>query len=531
VKPLLLLTALSLHAATQPGPCTASGVVVHDATGQPVPFARLVFQRIVANTYSNLGFFTDQQGRFQAFSLDPASYTVVVTKAGLLPPLRPELPLSSTTVDLRANCQTANLQYLLVPAAIISGRITDHLGQPIPSARVEAQRRTWLNGRWSYRTIASTYANAQGSYRIASLPAGQYVLRAHPQGPVTVSFSDPAGPTTYLAPAYYPNSFDAAQAQPIGVATGSELAGYDFGPVLTPLLKVEGRLGSAEGQSAPSFCTVILRSKNNGGDYTARYTPETGAFSFAEIPPGDYRLMAYASEATSIGSALREITLVDRDMTGIQLDLAPPITVKGKAALQGGTLPSQAIWVNLSPLIANAVSDGSVWIGDEGSFEFNVVQYDRYRLSLGSTQPNIYLKSVTVAGKPVQGTVLDWSAGQPANLQVLLANDGGRLEGTVTEAKPLDRSLVVLVPADMTKLAGAELFTEFADNNQKFRLANLPPGDYLAFAFAFRPNERSTDPAMFSDPGWVPSYPGKGTPVRIQPNAAATATLPAQSPP
>jgi hypothetical protein len=531
VKPFLLVIALASLAAAQPGPCTASGVVLHDATGQPVPYARIVFQRIIANTYSNLGFFTDQEGRFQAFSLDPASYTIIVTKTGLLPPLRPELPLSPYTVDLRANCQTKDLQYLLVPAAVISGRITDHLGQPIPSARVEAQRRTWLNGRWAYRTIASTHASALGQYRVAGLPAGQYVLRAHPQGQVTVSFSDPNGPTTYLAPAYYPSSFDAAQAQPIQVAAGSELAGYDFGPVLTPLLKVEGRLASAEGKSAPAFCTIILRSKNNGGDYTARYNAETGAFSFAEVPPGDYRLMAYASESTTIGSALREITLIDRDMTGLQLDLTPPITVKGKAALQGGALPSQAIWINLSPLISNAVSDGSVWVGDEGSFEFNVVQYDRYRLSLGSTQPNIYLKSVSVSGKPLQGTVLDWTADQPANLQVLLANDGGRLEGTVTEAKPMDRSLVVLVPADMSKLAGAELFTEFADNNQKFRLANLPPGDYLAFAFAFRPNERSTDPAMFSDPGWVPTYPGKGTPIRIQPNAASTATLPAQSPP
>ncbi|MBI5281793.1 MAG: carboxypeptidase regulatory-like domain-containing protein [Candidatus Solibacter usitatus] len=527
MRTLLFVLACLPAAPAQSGPCTAEGVVLREGDGAPVARAKLLFRRFNGGLAPvTLGFFSGDDGRFRAFGLDAATYEVSVQKAGMLAPPSSRSARSPARLDL-ASCSATGLTYLLVPAAVIAGRVTDHLGQPLLGARVEAQKRYWMNGRWLYRAVSTAHIDRSGDFRISRLPAGSYVLRAYPSGPMTVSFRDPAGPTNYLAPAFFPGVYEASKAQIVIIGAGEELGGYDFGPMLVPFFKVEGRVLSGEGQAPPSRCAVYMKPQdpNDTFQYEARYTPESGAFAFTDIPPGRYRLIAYAAESANIGSAMQELDIAESHATGLALQLTPPITIRGRATLQGGGLPANAIWVNLRPLAAQAASDGSRWVDEQGNFQFNVVQHDRYRVSLESSQPNIYLKAVSLDGIQLEGTLADWSITGARDLGLLLANDGGRVEGVIEGIRSVqERAFVVLAPADASRLS-AELIIEQAAADGRFRAVGVPPGDYIAFAFAI-PLGSMNDPSMLSDPSWVASYRGRGTQVRVEPNSAAIVTVP-----
>jgi hypothetical protein len=532
---------VTASALAQTGPCTAEGTVRQDGNGAPVARARVLFRKSGAGSQLALGYFTDDNGRFRAEGLDQATYGVSVHKVGFLPPVAARRPRSGARLELTNACQQTGLQYLLIPSAILSGRLTDTNGQPAARAGVEAQRRAWLNGRWQFRTVSTASANAQGEFRISRLPAGQYVLRAQPGGPMTVSFRDPSGPTHYAAPAYYPGVYEAAKAQIITVDTGVELGGFDFGPMLVPFFTVSGRVLDAEGQGAPSRCQVLLRPAIGGGEERiARYSAQTGEFIFPEVAPGKYQLLAYAAGATTIGTASRELELTENNAAGLQLQLEPPFAVQGRATLQGGALPLGAIQVILLPTTPKAAAASPALVEDDGTFTVPLVSHDRYRILVTSNQPNIYLKSVSEGGKPQPGHWIDWTFGGPRQISVLLANDGGRLEAEFNgDSGPAENIYVVLVPADMDKLAGSTLMVGQAGIVRRsslvqsggvvrlgaFRMANIPPGDYLAYAFGMGISDGDSDPAMLADPAWVPYYKGPGTPVRIEPNAQARIAL------
>ncbi len=524
-----LAWAMMLTAAGQSGPCSAEGTVRVDGNGAAVARARVLFRQAGAVGRPLLGYFTDDNGRFRAEGLEGGVYHVSVHKVGLLSPPAIRRQRSATMVNLERNCQQSGLQYLLAPAAVLSGRVTDANGRPAARAGVEAQRRAWLNGRWQFRTVASGVSNEQGEFRISGVPAGQYVLRAHPAGPMTISFRDPAGPAHYVVPAYYPGVYEASKAQTIAVAAGAELGGFDFGPMLIPYFQVSGQVVGLEGEGAPSHCQVLLRPEEGAGEERmARYAAQTGEFVFNDVAPGRYQLLAYAVGSTTIGTASRILEIAGNHATGLQVQLEAPFPVQGRAVLQGGALPVGAVQVTLVPASPKVAAASPVVVADDGTFTIPLVGHDRYRVAVTSTQPNIYLRSVSAGAKPQPGEWIDWTMGGPRQIGVLLANDGGRLEGAFSGVtSPGENVYVVLVPAAMERLAGSTLRVSLGGMAPgRFRMANIMPGDYLAYAFPIGLGDDGADPAMLADPSWVPFYKGAGTAVRIEANSRAEVALP-----
>lgn len=519
-------------AAGQYGPCTASGVVVQEGSGQGIPRAKLLFTASTRPGSITLGYFTDDQGRFEAFGLDPTSYSVSVQKTGFVESARDAAGEGGDLLRLGGRCDAKGLQYVMAPAAVISGRIVDRNGLSQGITTVEAMRRGWLNGRWQFRKVASTFSDGQGRYRIARLPLGTYVLRVHPSAPVTVKYGEGSGFTQVSAPAYYPGVYESSKAQLIHVREPGEMGGYDFSPLMTQLLRVEGRVTGLEGRMVPQQCRVSLRPSDLADvrEYQANCQLDSGNFAFAEIPPGNYRATAYAADAENVVSAVRELDLQGSDVTGLTLAIEPPSTVKGRATLAGGVPPPNGTWLKLKPASAAPAVDDASPINAAGQLEFSMVLHDRYRLSAGSNQPNLYLQSVQADGKAVEGTLLDWTTQPPDRLEVVLGQDGGSVEGTVRGAfsQPVKGYYVVLVPADLSKLAGSELLTQPTQANGAFQITNVPPGDYYAYSFAFLARDRINDPAMLSDPLWVPGYRGQPATVHVAPHGSTRIDLPPQ---
>ena len=522
-----LLLFIAWPALAQQGPCTAAGIVVREGDGAPVPHARIFFRTAGAQQSLVLGYFSGDDGRFLATGLDPAAYSLSVHKRGLLAAAK-----SPSSLNLSRDCHPAGLALSLSPAATLSGRVSAPAGIAPGLMRVEAQKRAWFNGRWQFRGVASVTANASGEFRIPNLPAGSYVLRAFPSGPQTVSFRDLAGPEQSVSPAYFPGVLTSAQARPVAVEAGAEAAGLDFPLLLTPLVRVSGHVLSGEGLKAPAWCSVSLRSSPPGSAFDARYQPSDGSFVFPEVPPGDYDLLAYSAESTNVGSASRRLRVDSTDLDGIDLALDPPFTLQARASLQGGALPASGLSVRLRPLTLRGLEEEPVPVSPEGAVEFSAFLRDRYRVEFSSTQPNIYLRSILVGGRALPGAVLDLTEPSATrDLTLLLANDGGRVEGLATGMAAAAQAFAVLVPADLSQLAGATLRTAQIAIGGRFRLASVPPGDYLVYAFAQTPGNAFQLESMLQDPGWVPTFKGQPATLRVEPNSLATIQLSTQPPP
>jgi hypothetical protein len=522
-----LLLLLALPALAQSGPCSAEGIVVRAGDRAPVPRARIFFRATNPQNPVVLGYFSNDDGRFLATGLDPAAYTISVHKRGLLAASN-----SPSSIQLSGHCNSSGLTLTLSPAATLSGRISAPAGLSSAGIRVEAQKRVWFNGRWQPRGVASASANSSGEYRLPGLPAGSYFVRAYPSGPQTVSFRDLGGPEQSVSPTYFPGVLTSAQARPVTVESGAELGGLDFALVLATFVRVSGRILGSEGLKAPAWCSVTLRSSPPGATYDARYQPSDGSFVFPEVPPGDYDLLAYSAESSNTGSASRRIRVDSSDLDGLDIPLEPPFTLTARVTLPNAALPPSGLSVRLRPLTLRGLEEESVAVSPEGAVEFSAFLRDRYRVEFASTHPGIYLHSIRAAGRLVPGSILDLTEpGSVKDLTFELAADGGRVEGFASGAGVASRSFAVLVPADLSRLAGAMLRTAQISIGGRFSLAGIPPGDYLAYAFSEPPGQAFQLETMLQDPAWVPTFKGPGANLRIEPSQTATVQLSVQPPP
>src|SRR5262249_49455903 len=158
----LVLGAIGLTQAQSPSrvppqtPTLISGQVVADETGDPIENAQ------VLPTPAGLGtsvVLTDGNGRFELIAPATAS-GVSVSKSGYAPR---EIALATGTVQIR-----------LRRGAVISGRVVDEFGDPVPAAHLAAQ--IVSTGSENLTTAAATDTDDLGEYRLAGLPAGAFVV-------------------------------------------------------------------------------------------------------------------------------------------------------------------------------------------------------------------------------------------------------------------------------------------------------------------------------------------------------------------
>jgi hypothetical protein len=142
---------------------------------------------------------------------------------------------------------------------------------------------------------------------------------------------------------------------------------------------------------------------------------------------------------------------------------------------------------------------GSTAINDD-AFTISMPQPGQYRVSVSpilvpyTSDPNqrpvvpadlrnAYVKAIRLnADDGLTGAVT--VAPQPGQLEVVIALNGGTLEGVVNDKQqPAANAMVVLVPAargrfDLYRLAGS-------NGNGRFQMQGIPPGEYKVFAWEY----------------------------------------------
>jgi uncharacterized protein (DUF2141 family) len=543
LKVLTVLTVLCPAVATAQtrdtaarvrGTAVISGMVVSDdAEARPVRKARVTCGGAGLRGQTTI---TDDHGRFSFTGLVPGRYIVTASKDawvmvsyGAKRPMRP-----GSAIPIAAG-KTADIALRMPRGSVIAGTVLDHNTQPAVGTTVRAFGFATVNGeRQLVQTANASTTDERGAYRIYGLAPGEYVVGAigrttggaFPAGDLRLTTDldvrhatsgNPQAPPppergVALATTYYPGSAVASQAGMISIGKGEERDGVDFSVQMVATARVEGIVTLPEG-GIPSGAEINLIAASQPLPHapfdalrTGRVASD-GSFSFAGVSPGQYSLIVRVSRSSAKPDgtagpaqllwASTDLSVDGEHVSGLQLTLAPGMTISGRVRFDGSLAPPGnlgGVRVSLQAVQTEtrvAFVPPAATVSPDGRFTIAGVTPGRYRLTAsfpGSDRPgNWTLRSSLVSGQDSLDVPFVVAPGQHVgDASITFVDRLAQLSGAIQSAADaaLNTFTVILFPTDqalwLPQSRRIQALRPAADGAFTFR--NLSAGDYMLAA-------------------------------------------------
>jgi protocatechuate 3,4-dioxygenase beta subunit len=518
------------------GRSTIRGHIVAADSGQPVRRATV---RITAPELRvPRSMLTDVNGQYEFAQLPAGRYSITASKNifvtwsyGQTQPASPGKPV------MLADNQTAdNLNISLPRGAVLTGRVTDEFGEPVPTVFVSLMRVQFVQGQQRLMPAGngnSPSTNDLGEYRMFGLTPGQYYVAAQPQ---QQAFPFPAiGPLggqpegadarTGYARTFYPGTADVSAAQKITVGIGQTIGEINIMLLPTRLATISGVAVNSQGQPFDRGNIQIMpRGGMVFGGVSGGPLKQDGTFAVPNVPPGQYTLRAIAPQGPPAPGArpappefsVAIVSVNGEDVTDVRLTPVVPVTLSGRVsfddpgaaqALKPSAIRVMAQALNPDDTIGFPAAPGPPpTLQDDFSFELKI---NPGRIGLRTTvqaapgTPNGWqVKAVRVSGIDVTDSGVQVDARGATGIEIELTNRRQEMSGAVTDARgdPVKDYAVILFAQDRVRW-GAPFNRYFATgrpgDDGRFKIATLPPGNYYAIALD------RIDPAQSQDPEFL----------------------------
>jgi len=324
---------------------------------------------------------TDEQGRFTFANLDSGKYRLTAERQGFLRQNNGERKFSGTGTPIVVGDgqNVKDIQVRMNPQAVITGRVLDEDGEPVPWVSLQLFQYGYSRGKRQRQASDFADTNDLGEYRLFDLAPGRYFLSANPQ----VEMDQSASGRSYAA-TYYPGTADAAGATLLDVRPGMQLRGIDIPLVKTRTARLRGRvIFPAKGPpNQPANVELVPRDESRGFSSSASpYIDAQGAFEFRGVAPGAYFLMAHWSQGEKLFSALHAIDIRENDVENIVLELSPASELKGQLRVEGPVPEKLADFqVTLDPDGSGNMGWPSTQVHNDGSFTLGNVVAGQFQL-------------------------------------------------------------------------------------------------------------------------------------------------------
>jgi hypothetical protein len=486
----LLLFPAALGCLGQQSACVADGTVVNSVTGEPIPRARVFVMAARA------GAVADNLGRWTITNLPCGRVTVSASKAGFLPG-----PVSDPVTGKEAPAHDIRVE--LIPQAVVTGKVLDEAGDPVPNARVSVQSSRVLEGRRAFAQSGGAATNDLGEYRIASLPAGRIVLCA--SAPLEAQPFEPTQ-STILGESCYPGPVvdgAAAGAGSLSLPAGRE-ARVDFNLTRVPAVSIRGKVAGMPEGGGP---VVTLMKRGTINQSKTASMSRDGSFEIRGVPPGSWTLSVDYWENGRRLLARAPVDVGASDLEGVVVRLDAGVTVTG--TVTGG--PKQ-FSVGLRGTDPSASAGAAQWDKTHTSFTIADATPGTYTLTAGLPPP-YYLKSAMLGGRDMsrEAVPILQSTGP---IEVVVGDDAGSVEGVVqdSEGNPAMGSVMVWregkPPATVPTSPGG-----------RFRINGIAPGDYRVFAWD------DFQQVEYADADWMRRNGGSGLAVTVTAGRSADVQL------
>jgi protocatechuate 3,4-dioxygenase beta subunit len=491
---------------------------------------------------------TDDRGKFTFPALDEGTYQVQVQANGYVVQTYgqrfPNGP--GTPIPLAAGQAMKDANISLSPAANISGRIHDTSAQPLINVPVQLLRYSYNStGQRTYQSVGAALTNDRGEYRMYWVTPGRYYLLAgRPStgtNPLAAMMMAEIGGVrangnevpAVLGYAFYPGVTEIANARTIDLQPGADLQAVDLALAPKPrTYSIRGKIIDSRTGQPPPQATVYVATQTPGvsesgtdemsgiGGPSQNYNAKTGTFEIRELMPGAYTVLASVRELPAAGrggppgqsSGSIPAAISNSDVEGLTIAVVPAGSLPGRVRVDG-QLPQgmtlERIRIRLMPvgtsaampqtLQAQLLGTSQVTANADGTFRLNNISPGEYRVDVFPSGTAVFLKDVRFEGAEALNTPIRFSGVSNNGLDLVLGTGGGRIDGTVTDTRsqPVPGTRVLIAP-DRARYRTDLYKVVTTDQNGRFVLAGVPPGDYKVFAFEFLEEFAWFDPDVLS---------------------------------
>jgi hypothetical protein len=453
---LLSAAVLDAQQPVQPLPkletCSVEGQLLNAVTGEPVTKAEITLWGVGPARDQHYVTTTTAAGRFAVPDMEPGKYRMSARKRGYSGAEygARSAERSGITLSLDPGQRLSLLVWRITPQAIITGRVLDVDGEPMPNIDVSLLRYSYDRGKRQLQRWDSARTNDLGEYRLFGLSPGRYYLSAAANRMTPGEYDSGQG----YAPTFYPGTSDPAGAKAIELQAGTWLRGTDITLMKARTARVRGRVVDSDSkQRRVQGMSVSLERRGNESHYLYSYNfgsvDEQGNFEIRGVAPGAYYIDANLNADGKTFHAQQAIDVHEGYIENVVLELQPGGELKGQLRVEGrtaGNIPNMSI--QLSPDPSGRGGEVGATVKADGSFTFADVSSTHYLLSINGGSDLFYLKSARLGDQDVLESGLDLTRGVNGTLEVVLSANGGQVEGVVLNAneQPAAGATVVLVP-------------------------------------------------------------------------------------
>ena len=492
------------------GTSTISGRVVDIVSGASVPDVTVGLNGRLTEAV------TDGAGHFRFTQLAAGTYTL--RAQGSI------VPVSSAVVTVEDDGVVDDVVVDIGQHGSISGTVRDDAGDPVVGMPVVAFRRQVLNFQPILMERGGRHTDDLGRFQLTGLPPGDYYLCACAGGglPMDPQLLRALGPTAPSAaelsrvvdetvfvypPTWFPGVTRGIDSPILTVDYSDDRLGLDITMYGTTPKAVTGRVGQPADGSVRQMSVYMVQEGDLPGAFgVSQLTPTTfsadGRFRFTGVPAGSYVAVAAPADGQPGPSGSAPVVVNEADVLDVFVPLDGGVSVTGRVAFRGSAaLPDAELLkkarVSLGPLrfstatIGDVVSRGvgyGATLNELGNFTIDGVRPGEYGVQVnisGSAWRTV--ESVLGGGQLNSDGILTVGPQGEAEVIVTMTDaPGATLTGEVTLGKydaPTSMRVVVF-PANRNLWTEPERHRArfpwaWVSRDRTFRLADVPPGEYL----------------------------------------------------
>jgi protocatechuate 3,4-dioxygenase beta subunit len=503
----------------KPGTATLRGHVVAADTGQPLRKAQV--RIFAAELRENRMATTDGDGKYEFKELPAGRYSVSASKGsyvglqyGQQRPFEPGKPL-----EILDRQTVEKVDFALPRGGVITGRILDEFGEPLADTQVAAQRYQNIGGRRRLVPAGRPgVTNDIGEFRLFAIPPGQYYLSATLRGFGMMGDSDDR---SGYAPTYFPGTPNLAEAQKVTIGLGQSVSDINMALITTRTSRITGTAVDSQGRPFVGGVMALPR----GDSMMMMFGPPgqikpDGSFSIGGLAPGSYVVQTQGGTGPDGESASTEVTINGDDVNGVRLVGSKPSKATGRVIVDAAAaqaLRPSALRVVVQPAVFDmpmmGMMTGPAVVNDDLTFELKT-RPGRMKITLAGQAPGWTIRAVRYRGIDVTDSGIEFRANEDiTDIELELTNRVTDLSGLVTNGRGAavkDYSVVVFAQdRDKWTANSRYLRTGRPDQDGRFKITGLPPGEYLIVAIDY------VDPNEWTEPDYLERVRSKATSVTI----------------
>jgi len=478
------------------------GRVVRADTGEPL--RRVQVRMIEWSSRDGSGpaaTMTDADGRYELTQLPAGQYQLRASRGGYVEvaygqrrPFERGRP-----IELAEGAVLQNIDFALPPGAVVTGRVVDEAGDAVAHVSVSLARRQYSEGARRLVAQSGSSTNDLGEFRIFGAPPGDYVIVA-----TFDTMELGSRDRVRYVPTYYPGTPNVSEAQRFTVGVGQEVPGIIIALARASTAAIRGVVRASGENPLGPFAFVTARASGDVQVDTrmaAAVPASDGSFALTGLLPGTYIVEAQILSGAEF--AATEVVVDGSDVAGVTLTLSKGTTAGGRIRFDTGDPPSglRPSDVFVTPQLIQQQMLGTNGLPpatrDDWTFELQGLR-GRGFIRAG-TVTDWQLKRVLLDGVDVTDRPLNFDA-SIEGLEVELTQRLTTVSGGVSDdagAVALDAT-VILFAEDPGKWGPHSRFIQSArpDQQGRFTIKGLPPGEYVAIAVSYLEPGEERDPEL-----------------------------------